>query len=39
MELNAELGMTMVVVTHNPELAALMSRNMTIADGKLVEVG
>jgi len=38
MELNAELGMTMVVVTHNPELAALMSRNMTIADGKLVEV-
>jgi len=39
MELNAELGMTMVVVTHNPELAALMSRNMTIAEGKLVEVG
>ena len=39
MELNAELGMTMVVVTHNPELAALMSRNMTIADGKLVEAG
>jgi len=38
MELNAELGMTMVVVTHNPELAALMSRNMTIVEGKLVEV-
>ncbi|CAB5101322.1 Lipoprotein-releasing system ATP-binding protein LolD [Olavius algarvensis associated proteobacterium Delta 3] len=37
MELNAELGMTMVVVTHNPELAALMSRHMTIAEGKLVE--
>ena len=38
MELNAELGMTMVVVTHNPELAALMSRNMTIVESKLVEV-
>jgi len=37
MELNAELGMTMVVVTHNPVLAALMSRNMTIVEGKLVE--
>jgi lipoprotein-releasing system ATP-binding protein len=35
MELNREMGMTMVVVTHNSELAALMSRSVTIVDGKL----
>jgi lipoprotein-releasing system ATP-binding protein len=37
MELNAELRMTMVVVTHNPDLAALMSRRLTITHGLLVE--
>ena len=35
MELNDEIGMAMVVVTHNMELASLMSRQATIVDGKL----
>jgi len=39
MELNRELKMTLVVVTHNTELAALMSRRITIVDGQLVETG
>lgn len=37
LELNRELGMTMVVVTHNMELAAFMSRCVTLVDGKLVQ--
>jgi lipoprotein-releasing system ATP-binding protein len=37
LELNAELSMTMVVVTHNLQLAARMSRCMTLVDGKLQE--
>ncbi len=37
MELNQEFSMTMVVVTHNMELAALMSRCVTIVDGHIVE--
>ncbi|MEJ2168406.1 MAG: ABC transporter ATP-binding protein [Desulfobacterales bacterium] len=36
MELNQELSMTLVVVTHNMELASFMSRRVTIADGKLM---
>lgn len=36
-ELNRELNMTMVVVTHNLELASYMSRRMTIIDGRLLE--
>jgi len=36
-ELNTEFKMAMIVVTHNMELAALMSRRVTIANGKLVE--
>ena len=36
-ELNRELGMTMVVVTHNPDLASLMARRVTIVDGALIE--
>ena len=36
-ELNRELGMTLVVVTHNMELANFMARRMTIIDGQLVE--
>jgi lipoprotein-releasing system ATP-binding protein len=39
LELNQELGMTLVVVTHNMELASYMSRNVTIVDGQLVETG
>lgn len=37
LELNRELEMTLVVVTHNLELAAFMARCVTIADGKLVD--
>jgi lipoprotein-releasing system ATP-binding protein len=36
MELNRELSMTLVVVTHNMELASFMSRRVTIGDGKLL---
>jgi lipoprotein-releasing system ATP-binding protein len=39
LELNQELAMTMVVVTHNLKLAARMSRCMTLVDGKLEETG
>ncbi|MEJ5357520.1 MAG: ABC transporter ATP-binding protein, partial [Desulfobacterales bacterium] len=35
LELNAELGMTLVVVTHNLELAARLSRRVTLRDGRL----
>jgi lipoprotein-releasing system ATP-binding protein len=35
LELNRELGMAMVVVTHNMELAAMMARQATLVDGKL----
>ncbi len=38
MELNRELNMTLVVVTHNPELADLMDRRVTISEGRLVEL-
>jgi lipoprotein-releasing system ATP-binding protein len=37
MELNQEMNMTMVVVTHNMKLASYMARRITILDGKLVE--
>lgn len=37
-ELNRELGMTLMVVTHNPDLAAYMSRRVTLAEGQLTEV-
>jgi len=35
MELNREFSMALVVVTHNMELAACMSRRVTILEGKL----
>jgi len=35
LELNQELGMAMVVVTHNMELASLMARRATIVEGRL----
>ncbi len=35
--LNKELSMTLVVVTHNMELASYMSRKLTITEGQLVE--
>lgn len=37
LELNREFAMTLVVVTHNTELAAYMSRRVTILDGLLAE--
>jgi lipoprotein-releasing system ATP-binding protein len=37
LELNREFRMTLVVVTHNMELACRMSRRMTIENGQLVE--
>jgi lipoprotein-releasing system ATP-binding protein len=38
MELNREFAMTLVVVTHNSELASFMSRRVTIVDGRLTPV-
>ena len=37
MELNKEFCMTLIVVTHNLELASYMSSSMTIIDGQLVK--
>lgn len=34
-ELNKEMGMTVVIVTHNEELAGLMGRKVTIINGKI----
>lgn len=35
-ELNKEIGMTVIVVTHNNELARMMNRTVTIMDGKII---
>lgn len=35
-ELNQEMGMTIIVVTHNLDLAGLMDRRLTLKDGKIV---
>jgi lipoprotein-releasing system ATP-binding protein len=35
-ELNQELGTTMVLVTHNPELARRVPRRITLVDGRVV---
>ena len=37
-ELNREMGMTIIVVTHNSELSGLMDRKVTLKDGKIVPV-
>ena len=37
-ELNREMRMTMVIVTHNTKLARCMQKQMTIQDGKLVGI-
>ncbi len=39
MELNREFAMIMVVVTHNPRLAALMQQRVTLQDGRLTDAG
>lgn len=38
LELNREFQVTLIVVTHNMELASYMLRRVTIIDGKLVEL-
>ncbi len=38
LSLNEELGMVLVVVTHNMELSSLMSRRVTILDGQMAEM-
>jgi lipoprotein-releasing system ATP-binding protein len=38
LSLNNEFRMALVIVTHNMELAKLMSRRVTIGDGRLVEM-
>jgi len=38
LELNQNLGMTIVVVTHNEELSGYMSKNITLIDGKLEQI-
>ena len=38
LELNREFSMTLVVVTHNSQLASFMSRCVTIIDGKLTGI-
>jgi len=35
--LNEEMGLTMIVVTHNPELASMMHRTLRLVDGQLRE--
>lgn len=37
-DLNRESGVTLIVVTHNPELAARMGRRLELKSGHLVEV-
>src|SRR5262249_5758031 len=37
LRLNREKGLTVVVVTHNPDLAKLMGRSIALRDGKIVE--
>jgi lipoprotein-releasing system ATP-binding protein len=36
-ELNRERGTTMLIVTHNPELARRMPRRVTMVDGRLAD--
>src|SRR5687767_5015893 len=38
-ELNRERGSTMLIVTHNPDLAEMMPRCLRLVDGKIVELG
>jgi len=38
LELNSELSMTLIVATHNPHLARLMSRNLTIINHSIIGI-
>jgi len=35
-KLNKDLGMTMIIVTHNLKLSSLMAKSITFSDGKLI---
>ena len=37
--LNSELGMTLLLVTHDPKVAALAQRQLRLEKGKLIEKG
>ncbi|MCF6248678.1 MAG: ATP-binding cassette domain-containing protein, partial [Desulfobacula sp.] len=37
-QLNQELGMTVIVVTHNNNLAQVMGRRVTLSKGKIISV-
>jgi putative ABC transport system ATP-binding protein len=37
--LNSELGMTLLIVTHDPRVAALARRQLRLEQGKLIEKG
>ncbi len=37
-ELNKEMGMTIIVVTHNQDLARTMERKVTLSQGKIISV-
>lgn len=36
-ELNEDMGLTMIVVTHNMELATMMHRSLRLVDGRLIQ--
>jgi lipoprotein-releasing system ATP-binding protein len=38
LELNRERGLTSVIVTHNPELARALDRQITLVDGKAMVI-
>ena len=39
LELNQEMGMTLIVVTHNTDLSTLLGKQLTLVDGRLEERG
>jgi len=38
-QLNKDMGITFLIITHDDEVALIGHRTITIADGKLVEIG
>jgi len=36
-DLNRRLGMTTVIVTHNPKLAAMLNRSLRLLEGRVIE--